>query len=494
MGLIRFLVPHRQRLADDAIHRAYAAGMDDIPWQSRTQWTDDGLAIRRAEHDSGCFYIPWRVNGWGEVLLGTATLIERKAPYHLTVELARGTLNRLQNQIAFWQAQGIAVGPPVLRHVAAARGHLAKAATQQSDPNTADAEAQRAIELALEGTAAMGREYCDAALAQKRQTAKGQTLLGCNLGSAPLADAALAAVAGTFNAAIVPLAWREVEQLEGKRDWSLSDRQIEWCRAAGLKVCAGPLLQLDRYATPDWLYLWEGDDDNLMAFASDYLRAAITRYRGRVQVWQCAARLNAVDVFSLSEEQRLRMAVLAIEVTRQTDPRTPIVLMVDQPWAEFMSETECDLSPLHFTDALVRADLGLAGIGLELNLGYWPGGSQLRDPLELGRLIDRWSLLGLPLLVMLTLPSSAAADPLARGEGRPMRYGPQGECTPENQCHWVEELVPMLLAKQRVQAIFWNQASDAMPHDFAHGGLFDSAGAAKPALAALGRLRQQYLE
>ena len=188
------------------------------------------------------------------------------------------------------------------------------------------------------------------------------------------------------------------------------------------------------------------------------------------------------------------MAVLAIEVTRQTDPRTPIVLMVDQPWAEFMSETECDLSPLHFADALVRADLGLAGIGLELNLGYWPGGSQLRDPLEVGRLVDRWSLLGLPLLVMLTLPSSAAADPLARSEARPAGYGPQGESTPESQLRWVNELAPMLLAKQRVQAIFWNQASDAAPHDFAHGGLFDAAGTAKPALAALGRLRQQYLD
>ena len=304
MGLIRFLVPRRQRLADDAIQRAYAAGMDDIPWQSRTQWTDEGLAIRRSEHDSGCFYIPWRIDGWGELLLGTATLMEREAPYHLTIELARGTLNRLQNQIAAWQAQGIAVGEPVVRQVAAARRHLAQAATQRADPAAADAAARQSIELALAGTASLGDEYSETALAQRRQTVKGQTLLGINLGTSPLAEEAMATLAGTFNAATVPLAWREVEQIEGKRDWSLSDRQIEWCRASGLKISAGPLLQLDHCATPDWLYLWEGDDDNLMAFASDYLRAAITRYRGRVQVWQCAA-LNAADVFSLSEEQRL---------------------------------------------------------------------------------------------------------------------------------------------------------------------------------------------
>ncbi len=458
--------------------------MDDIPWQSRTQWTDEGLAIRRSEHDSGCFHIPWRVDGWGELLLSTATLMERDAVYHLTIELARGTLNRLRNQIAMWQAMGVSVAPPTIEHVARARAFGARPSRRRAEPEVADDEAQRATEAALAGTAALAREFSELALAGKRfQSAKSTTLLGVNLGSAAASESILQALAGTFNAATVPLLWREVEKLEGRRDWSLSDRQVEWCRSNGLKVCAGPLLQLDRCATPDWLYLWEGDDDNLMAFVADYLRAAVSRYRGRVHVWQCAARLNAADVFSLSEEQRLRMAVLAIEVTRQADPRAPIVLLVDQPWAEFMSENECDLSPLHFADALVRRPKsGLSGIGLEINLGSWPGGTALRDVLEFGRLVDRWSLLGLPLLIMLTLPSSSAADPLARGASQPLHYGPGGDATPESQRRWVDAIVPMLLAKQPVQAIFWNQLSDAAPHDFPHGGLFDAAGAAKPIL------------
>ena len=58
MGLMRFLVPRREHLAADAIDRAYCSGMDDIPWQTRVQWTDEGLAVRRTEHDSGCFHIP----------------------------------------------------------------------------------------------------------------------------------------------------------------------------------------------------------------------------------------------------------------------------------------------------------------------------------------------------------------------------------------------------------------------------------------------------
>ncbi len=211
--------------------------MDDIPWQSRTQWTDDGLAIRRAEHDSGCFHIPWRVDGWGELLLSTATLMERDKVYHLTVELARGTLNRLQNQIALWQTVGLSVCEQTMRQVATARGHLARAVTRQADPELADEEAQRAVEVALAGTATLGREYCELSLAlRRRQAAKSTTLLGVNLGSAAVSDSLLSPLAGTFNTATVPLAWREVEQLEGQRNWSLSDRQVEWCRANGMKI------------------------------------------------------------------------------------------------------------------------------------------------------------------------------------------------------------------------------------------------------------------
>ena len=150
-----------------------------------------------------------------------------------------------------------------------------------------------------------------------------------------------------------------------------------------------------------------------------------------------------------------------------------------------MGERECDLSPVHFADALVRAEIGLSAIGLEINLGYWPGGTALRDVLELGRQIDRWSLLGMPLLITLTLPSAVAADPLARSPAQPLPYAAGDETTAEHQRQWIERVVPMLLTKPAVQGIFWNQFADNVPHDFPHGGLIDAAGNPKPALEAL---------
>ena len=103
----------------------------------------------------------------------------------------------------------------------------------------------------------------------------------------------------------------------------------------------------------------------------------------------------------------MRVTVDVVQAVRSRDPRTPIVVTFDQPWAEFLSRQDLDLSPIHFADALVRAELGIAGLGLEMNLAYESGGTARRDVLELNRLIDYWSGLGLPLLILMTMPSSA---------------------------------------------------------------------------------------
>ena len=60
----------------------------------------------------------------------------------------------------------------------------------------------------------------------------------------------------------------------------------------------------------------------------------------------------------LDEEARLQVAAKAITTVRELDPTTPLVVTFDQPWAEYLASEQLDLAPLHFADALVRADLG----------------------------------------------------------------------------------------------------------------------------------------
>jgi hypothetical protein len=173
---------------------------------------------------------------------------------------------------------------------------------------------------------------------------------------------------------------------------------------------------------------------------------------------------------------------------RQQDGRTPAVVTFDQPWGEYVSQLEMDL-PLHLADSLIRANLGLAGIGLEINFGYYPRGTQPRDLLELSRQLDRWSLLGLPLLVSLVVPSGSGKDPHARLKPQPV----PSNWTPEVQEQWTRHYVPLILSKPAVQAIVWNQLRDDQPHDLPHGGLIDRQGRPKPAMAQLAAIRRQHL-
>jgi hypothetical protein len=158
---------------------------------------------------------------------------------------------------------------------------------------------------------------------------------------------------------------------------------------------------------------------------------------------------------------------------------------VDQPWGEYLGRRAVDLSPIHFADALVRARLDLKAILLEMNFGCFAGGTLLRSEIEVNRLLDYWSLLGLPLLVAMTLPSAGGDDPRARQK----LDLPADAWDLASQQAWVGRYVPLILGKPGLQAVVWNQFEDALPHEFPHAGLCSWQGQAKPALRTLAALR-----
>lgn len=490
MGVMRFELHPAFPLPLDAAQRAYLAGPELIPWRSRNRVTGQLLQLEREVTDSANLYIPWPVNGHGELTLHTATLMERGAPYRLPLELARGKLSQVRQQVADWQAIGMTVPAEIGQRLHEAMSHFSHAVAAPADDDHGAHAAQAALETALAAGEQLVERFTEQAVASRhRHEGRLDVLLGVNLGNSPPELALTRSLPTIFNAANVPLAWLHVETSEGQCNWDLHDAQIAWCAEQGMKVAAGPLVQLDHLGLPDWLCLWEGDFDNLVTFVGNYVEQVVRRYRGRVHLWQCAGRLNAYGVLGLSEEDKLRLAVRSIEIARQLDPETPLLIRFDQPWAEHLHRSRLDFSPLHFADALARSGLGLGGIDLELNVGYHPGGSARRDLLAVNRLIDHWSGLELPLYVTLTCPSSEEEDPHARCTTRPL----PGGWTPERQQGWAHRVVSLLLAKPTVRGVFWNQLRDDQLHDFPHGGLYDSEGRGKQVLRTLKDLRQEHL-
>lgn len=492
-AVMRMLVDPASGLTQDAVDRAYLAGYDQIPWACRTQLKNGELQIERLVAESGRLVFPMRVAERGELMISTGTLMQRDRPYHLEIELARGKLNVVRNQLAEWVSLGLIVPAPVDVALRQAQETFSRAVTVPDQPTVAAELARLALAEAVEAGELLMDCYVDQALSMRmRQMGRLPTLFGIKIGHRAVAPAALSQVTSVFNTLMISLLWREIEQSEGVFDWQIPDQQIQWCADHGVRCLGGPLLRLDSQSLPDWVALWEGDFDNFLTCVTDYMTQVVSRYRGRVALWQSAAKVNFAQVMSLQEDQMLQLAVRSIEVSRQIDPDTPVIIRLDQPWGEYLRKGEFDLSPLHFADALVRSGLPLGGIGLDINVGYVPTGSAARDRLDFSRLLDLWSCLGLPLHILLVHPSSSHPDPRARGSDAVVTA--DQTYTPESQAQWVRRYLPVLLSKSFVASVTYGQLSDAEWHEYPHGGLFDHGGAAKPAFLAMSQLRKKYLQ
>jgi len=489
MGLMRFHLPP-DRITEEAAQQAYLSGFDRIPWRVRIELDEGELVLERATADSASLHIPWTVEGYGQLILATGTLMERSEPYYLPLELARGEVGQLRNQLAEWRAIGLLGGEDVDQKAAEATSCFSKAIAAEQGSAESNQWAERAIVIAIEASHLLAALYTEQALAVRRRVLQRlDSFLGANLGVSLLDDYTAREFLQTFNAAGVPMSWREIETSEEEFFWDVTDKQIQWCQANRLTVCAGPLLQFDPRTVPDWLFLYEDDFDSLLDFASQFVQATVSRYRGQVDLWICGGRLNTSQLFTLTEEEKVRLTARAIELTRTLDPDTPMVISFDQPWAEYLSRREMDFPPLHFADALVRANLGLTGLMLEINVGYHPGGTMPRDPIEFSRQLDNWSLLGVPLYLSVCAPSASHADPLASRQTKL----PPDSWNAKTQQMWVSRYLPLLLAKPYVNGLLWNQLRDTEPHDFPHGGLFDLRRHPKPALRQLASIRTAHL-
>ncbi|MBN2579266.1 MAG: hypothetical protein JXB10_09770 [Pirellulales bacterium] len=487
---MQFHVVPAERLTEQQARQAYLTGLDGVGWPVRASYDRATLVLRRTVADSACLHLPWFVPDHGPLMLSTGILMETAEPYLLPLELARGLVNQLRTQLFEWQAIGLQASEETLQKTAEATQQLAAASVQQFDPSLSALHAEAALHEALQAIEQLAAAYVDQAFAIRAKSGgKLASFLGADLGDSPLPDAVARRFLKSFNAANVPLTWRAVETAEGHFDFTVPDAQIAWCRRNGLKVIAGPLPVLDAPALPDWLTLFEDDFDSLLEFVAGYVRAVVARYRGQVDLWRCAGRVNSSEVLGLSEEEKFRLVLRVIETIKDVDPRGFVALCVDQPWAEYMSRRNVDFPPLHFADALLRTGAELSGLVLEINVGYSPGGTSSRHLAEFSRMIDVWSGFDLPLWIALCVPGAAGEEPLARRK----IVLPPDAWSPAVQRAWTARYIPLLLVKTGVEGVLWNQLRDDVPHDFPHAGLFDLKNHPKPALRTLAAVRKKML-
>jgi hypothetical protein len=492
--MMTFLLP--ADLSAEAAHEleraCVAGGPDNMPWPTRVQVEPGRLLVRRDVEESGYLAVPWDIEGLGRLVTGTATLMERPTPYDLVVELARGKVNQLRCQSADWRAGGLVVPDKLEEEISQATRAFGLSALG-SDHRESGTLGQSALVSACQAAQHLVQTYTEQVFQVRHQREPAlKTALGCRV-SVPPSGTESEALAALSNSVTVPFSWTSIEASEGAYDWRQLDAILAWAEAQQLEVNAGPLIDFSSAQLPDWLWLWERDLSGLARFMTAYVITAVKRYRKRIKRWQLTAAANSASLLSLGEEELMWLTVRLAQAVRQVDGGLEISVGIAQPWGEYMALDDRSHSPFIFADTLVRSELNLAALDLELVMGVTPRGSYCRDLLETSRLLDLYALLGVPLRVTLGYPSASLTDSLADPELRVGAGHWAGGFQPALQAEWTQAFARLALCKPYVQAVHWVHFSDAATHQFPHCGLLDSTGKPKPALQELTQLRQKHI-
>ncbi|MDP7276673.1 MAG: endo-1,4-beta-xylanase [Planctomycetaceae bacterium] len=490
MGVMRFRVCPAGFLEGwPEAEQAYISGFDGRVFPTRVEREGDELVCRRPTSESGRLHVAWPVAGYGRTVVSTSSLREQDATYLLPVELARGKIGQLRNQQAAWEIAGMVV--PEGYEEASRQAHriFARATALQDDPEEACRLAEAALVHAHNSAQLLTTAYVAQRLSvRSRRSTHFPTSLGCGLGKRfpPSWDAVPPNV---FNSVLIPVGWRQVEEEEGEYAWEATDALLDWSLERKLLAHGGPLLDFGSQGLPDWLSAWSGDVENLQSFVCDFVETALSRYVGRIRVWEIASRVNTGGELALGEEGRLALLARSVDIARQVGEFDQLLVRVEQPWGGYQARGGHLLSPLQFVDALVRSAPGLSGISLEITSGFSPTEPGRRDLMDLSRLIDLWSTLGLPLHVTIAAPSTGGQDAggmfVGAGAGVNENGSDSGEWTEERQAAWVNGVLPLLLAKQGVVGITWADLDDAGSCEFARAGLLGSDGSPRPVLETI---------
>jgi hypothetical protein len=244
---------------------------------------------------------------------------------------------------------------------------------------------------------------------------------------------------------------------------------------------------------PDWVWLWAGDFDSLLGMMVDIVRQTVTRYRDKIPLWHLIHRPCSSDILGMSEEDQIRLIARLLQVARQADPKAQFLVGLDRPWAEWMASSQFQLGPLHLADYLARAELGMAGVALEIAPGYSAPGSHMRDLLDFSRLLDLYALLNYPLYISLVMPSSKEADPQAdphiHVEADQWPSAPSDSTQAAIASRWIA----LAVAKPFVRSVAWKQLDDSSPHQYPHGGLIRPNKTTKPLLDWIKGFRTELL-
>jgi Glycosyl hydrolase family 10 len=496
MGTMIFQLPSglADGLRQELERASVTGGQDNMPYPSDAVVEGECLIVTRSVKESGNVQVPWRIEGAGQLMTSSATLMERAAPYHLAIELARGKINQVRTQIAEWTLGGLLMPDTLAREINEATSVFGQALMRLPDPE-ATVLAEKAICLAYQAAHNLLLLYTDRVFQLRHdREPRFNTALSCRVEDETPTGPAATNFAHAFNAVSLPIPWQQIEPMQGNYCWDGSDRRIQWAQSEGLKIVGGPLVDFSGRNLPDWL--WDGETDltTMAEKVANYVEAVVHRYQSRIRTWQITAGSNCAGILASRDEELIWLTLRIADAVRRVNPQLEMIVGVAQPWGDYLAEQERSKTPFIFADDLMRTGIKLAALELEFIMAISPRGSYCRDLLDTSRVLDLYALLGVPIQATLGYPSSASATEAADPDQRVNLGNWRSGYSDETQADWATCFAALALCKPYVRTVQWSHWSDAQPHAFPNCGIVDETGREKAVLQALAKLRADHLK
>jgi hypothetical protein len=493
MGEMTFLLPAGLDAASrHGLERAcLAGGPESVPWPTMAVVEDDRLILTRETSESGCLHAPWQVKGSGRTMLSSCTLMEREAPYHFLLEMARGKLNQVRNQSWDWRSAGLALPADFMDTLQRAQQSF-RTAVAATSPHVADLAATDTLEALTGCSKSLVLTYVEQVFELRRNRAEASAFeMGCRYDSPP-PGGVQAALMNVGNAATLSFSWKEIERVQGSFNWEKADELMAWAEQAQLVLTGGPIVDLGKDGLPEWLLSGQQDVNQLARVMCRFAMALVRRYHPRIRRWVLTRGSNCSTSVHITEHAMLWLNLRLAQTVRQVALEAELAVAITRPWGDYMAVEDHEHSPFVFADMLLRSEINLAALEVEIVMASSGHESYARDLLETSRLLDYYSLLGAPLRISLGYPSLLPTGEASEAE--PSEGSWDGGVSPEAQSSWAGAFVPLALCKPYTQAVFWICSSPAPANPLADCRLWDSQGAPRPVLHELGdlgrRLRQ----
>ncbi|MGI9518122.1 MAG: hypothetical protein ACR2NP_13795 [Pirellulaceae bacterium] len=477
MGQYHFAIPDSERFAEESMIAAQIVGLEGIPWPCKTNRDGQQLNVFRNTDVSGRLLVPVRTTGFGEIALTTGTLPEVNEAYLLDVELARGTLSRLRNQVSIWQEGGLDIDEDFQNRldelVEKFGGCLFPSAVTPAERTDRCIEViDDAVALMFEITQEFSRQIAEIHGARSSHV----PVIAGTVCDGQLTDQESESCQSemVIQKMVQPQA---SDNGDTSLDFQHTDALIDWIADAAEKSIriAGPILQFDNTSLPDWMTETERFEERLDR-AKQLCRNFGNLYQKRIKILHVTSGISGVGHEHFNYPQQLQMTLEMLEVLDQLMPNTSMMVSFDQPWGERLSMSPGGVQAMEIADALLRYGARLSAIGLEFNLDYWPQGTLMRDPLQWVDMVDRWSQFGLPLAIYLTLPTGESSD---NGQSR-FTQTIRHSTDESGYREYLSTIFRLLARRPSVNVVAWRRMVDSDNQRFPLSGLVDSAGQVKP--------------